>query len=52
MKARFPFFLLSILIVMSMLLSACAQATPTTAPAVDEPTKAAPAEATAAPAPA
>ena len=52
MKARFPFFLLSILIVMSMLLGACAQATPTTAPAVDEPTKAAPAEATAAPAPA
>ena len=28
MKARFPFFLLSILIVMSMLLGACAQATP------------------------
>jgi len=52
MKARFPFFLLSILIVASMLLGACAQATPTTAPAADEPTAAAPADATAAPAPA
>ena len=37
MKARLPFFVLSVLIVMSMLLSACAQATPTTAPAVAEP---------------
>jgi multiple sugar transport system substrate-binding protein len=52
MKARFPFFLLSILIVASILLGACAQATPTTAPAADAPTAAAPADATAAPAPA
>ncbi len=37
MKARLPFFVLSVLIVMSMLLSACAQATSTTAPAAAEP---------------
>lgn len=50
MKARFPYYLLATLVVMSMLLGACAQATPTTAPAADQPAAPTQGDAPAAPA--
>jgi len=50
MKARRTYLMLSLLIVMSLLLGACAQATPAIAPAADEPAPQAQPEATAAPA--
>jgi len=49
MKARRTYLMLSLLIVMSLLLGACAQATPTTAPAADEPAPQTQPEATTAP---
>lgn len=52
MKVRRMYLMLSLLIVMSLFLGACAQSTPTTAPTADEPAAPPAADATTAPVPA